>query len=450
MKRRIIPIFLAFSLILTTATACTFGGLPKPKPTKKTIAVDPLYYKDSAEGPTGGYSKCKITVEPNPSKKLRVGFFEEEVGGAGPQWRAAGWMAAIIGSFLIGHDVSDYKFSIDVGGYIDGPSAGALMTSAVLACLMGDEIKKDVTMTGTINPDGTIGPIGGIPQKLDGAKKAKKKKVLIPAGQRYDYDMKTEQSVDVVNLGEEKGIEVVEVANIYEAYKELTGKELPKIAGASTKAVDLPSETFDKVRAKAKKWYGRYLEERAKYDQVVFPIALDTSDLDSMVAEADNYAALGDKYLGQGMIASAYDQITTAVLYTSMAYHAKKSIESYLNAALAGGDGVSASATYLDTVNPSGLKIDAALDDLKTRKPATLADTMTLADAYGTLSIAMGLVDLATSQLQSEPATEEEALENIMLATVYYAAASHIVDGAEDRVDIGLGMGKAKPAETAS
>jgi hypothetical protein len=132
-----------------------------------------------------------------------------------------------------------------------------------------------------------------------------------------------------------------------------------------------------------------------------------------------------------------------------MAYHAKKSIESYLNAALAGEDGIAASAAYLDTVNPSGVKIDALLDDLKARKPATLADTMTLADAYGTLSIAWGLVDLADAKLDTEPATEEEALQAIMEATIYYAAASHIVDGAEDRVDIGLGIGKAKPAETA-
>lgn len=36
-----------------------------------------------------------------------------------------------------------------------------------------------------------------------------------------------------------------------------------------------------------------------------------------------------------------------------------------------------------------------------------------------------------------------------MIATICYAAASHIVEWAEDRVDIGLGMGKTKPADKA-
>ena len=44
---------------------------------------------------------------------------------------------------------------------------------------IGDQINADVTMTGTINPDGTIGPVGGIPFKIEGAAEAGKKVVLI-------------------------------------------------------------------------------------------------------------------------------------------------------------------------------------------------------------------------------------------------------------------------------
>ena len=42
----------------------------------------------------------------------------------------------------------------------------------------------DITMTGTINPDGTVGPVGGIPEKIAGTAKAGYKRILIPAGQR--------------------------------------------------------------------------------------------------------------------------------------------------------------------------------------------------------------------------------------------------------------------------
>lgn len=441
MTRKSLALLLVISLLFTSTTACTVcSDLFKTKPTKRTVTVQTLHVKTDEEGATGGYGNVRVTIETNPAKQLKVGVFEEEVAGAGAQWKSGAWMSAIIGSFLLGRDVSDYKFSYEVRGYIDGASASALLTSAVLAGLLGDEIKKDVTMTGTINPDGTIGPVGGIPHKLDGAKQAKKKKVLVPSGQRYDVDLNTEEPVDVISLGNKKGIEVKEVADIYEAYKELTGKDLPKAAGATTKKMELPSETYDKVKAKAKGWYSRYLEERAKYDQLILPF--DTSALDAWVDQADELASKGDNYLRQGLVASAYNQITTAVLYTSIAYHAKKSLEGYVFYG-----GLTGAEAYLANVDPSPVKAEALLDELKAHKPSTLADTMVLADSYGALSLAWGLVELARKELRASAASEQEVLENIIVATAYYAAASYAVDVAEDSIDVGLGVGKAKPVE---
>lgn len=48
------------------------------------------------------------------------------------------------------------------------------MTAAVIVFIRGDATLDDVTMTRTINPDGTIGPVGGIPEKIDGAVAAQK------------------------------------------------------------------------------------------------------------------------------------------------------------------------------------------------------------------------------------------------------------------------------------
>lgn len=439
MSRRLVALLLCVTLLFTSATACTLCSqiTPVKEVTKRTVTVKPLAVEPAEEGFKGSFAKSKITVEVNPTKKLEVGFFETESGGQGSQSKSAGWMAAIMGCFLLGRDISEYKFTFSDEGYVDGPSAGATMTVGILAALLGDKLKEDVIMTGTINPDGTVGPVGGIPQKLDGAKAAKAKKFLIPSGQRYDTDLNTEESVDVVNLGSDKGIEVIEVANVYEAYKEFTGKDLPKSADASTKPVNLPKETFDKVKAKAVKWYSRYLEERTKYDQVVLPF--DVSDIDVYVEEADAFADQGDKYLGQGLIGSAYNQMTSATLYASLGYHSKKSLEAYVASGLPGA------AAYLDTVSPSEIKIDSLFDDLKARKPQTLADTMVLAKAYGTLSTAIGLKDQAESELDSPGADETENLQKVLLATLDFVAAGFVVDAAEDQVDFGLGMGKAKP-----
>ncbi len=76
--------------------------------------------------------------------------------------------------------------SFEYEGKVDGPSAGALMTIGVLAAVRGDTPKPDAAMTGTINPDGTIGPVGGIRFKIEGAAEKGMKLVLIPAGIRSE------------------------------------------------------------------------------------------------------------------------------------------------------------------------------------------------------------------------------------------------------------------------
>lgn len=445
MYKRTLATILTVSLFFSTSVACTICNLtPTPKAvTKRTVTINPLFYKQDSSGPSGGYGTSKITVEVNKSGAPKVGFFEDEVAGAGPQWRASGWMAAIMGPFLLGRDVTDYKYSFEMNGYIDGPSAGGLMTTGVLAALLGDNIKKDVTMTGTINPDGTIGPVGGIQFKIDGAKKAGKKTMLIPAGTRYENDPVTDEAVDLIEKGKSKGITVQEVANIYEAYKGLTGNELPKPAGATKDKVELPSAADKKVKERAVAWYAKYKAERILYDGVT--LGIDTSVEDGWVALADEMAKKGDDYLGQGMTAAAYDQVTGAYMYTTMAYHTKKAIQAYLSQG-----GLTGVDNYLSTFNPKGKKMSDAFDTLRTTKPKTLADTMVLADSFGRLSLASGLISQADEILATETSTAEESIANVLIATAYYSLASYGIDYALDSVKIGFGVGQAKPANKAT
>ncbi len=439
--RRSLAALAATAMFLTTTLACTVCNLNPTTQTvtKRTMTVQPLFYKETASGPSGDFSNCKITVEINKSGQPKVGFFEEEVAGSGSQWRSAGWMAAIMGSFLLGRDVSDYKFSYEIAGYVDGPSAGGLMTSAVVAALLGDAIEKDVTMTGTINPDGTIGPVGGIAQKIDGVKKAKKTRMLIPAGLRYESDAATGNEVDLVEKGRAAGIKVIEVGTIYEAYKELTGKEIPKAAGATADAVELPSATFDKVKTRSKDWYAKYQGNRARYG--TFSVTLGTDTEDAWMALADDMAAKGADYLKQGLIASAYDEETSAYMYSAMAYNTKRAVQAFL---LEGG--LAGAENYLSTINPAGNKMDNAFDELKSKKTTTLADTIVLADAFGRLSMADGLIKQADGLMKADNVTYKQALANMVLATNYYVLADYAIDWAMDSVTVGFGAGTAKPA----
>ncbi len=78
---------------------------------------------------------------------------------------------------------SDIIFSIESQKEVpsvDGPSAGALMTSLVVSAIEKTELRKDVTMTGTIDQDGHVGAIGGVIEKAKAAKESGKTLFLLP------------------------------------------------------------------------------------------------------------------------------------------------------------------------------------------------------------------------------------------------------------------------------
>ena len=121
-------------------------------------------------------------------------------------------------------NVLDFIYTIaSPAPIIGGPSAGASMAVLTLASLEGVDLEKDVTLTGTINSGGIIGPVGGVKEKIDVAIEEGMNLVLIPLGTRsVERDNAT---IDLVVYGEEKGIEVREVGTLEEAYAYFQGKE---------------------------------------------------------------------------------------------------------------------------------------------------------------------------------------------------------------------------------
>ena len=139
----------------------------------------------------------------------------------------------------------DYFFVVRTDSpIIGGPSAGAIMTSAVISLLENWTIDKNVVMTGMINPDGSIGPIGGIIQKIDAAASVGAKRFLIPKGQGTYTETITEVISDngwtqiiprVVtrNVSDyaliNYDIDVIEVEDINDVILYLTGWDFPVI-----------------------------------------------------------------------------------------------------------------------------------------------------------------------------------------------------------------------------
>ncbi len=66
---------------------------------------------------------------------------------------------------------------------VDGPSAGAPLAIAILASVEGKVVRSDVMATGVIYPDGTIGRVGGVPEKAKAAAEMGAKVFAVPPGQ---------------------------------------------------------------------------------------------------------------------------------------------------------------------------------------------------------------------------------------------------------------------------
>jgi Lon-like protease len=80
----------------------------------------------------------------------------------------------------------DYDLPVDVTlrtGNVGGPSAGLMFSLAIYDALTPGELTggKNIAGTGTMDDDGVVGPIGGIRQKLVGARRAGADYFLAPA-----------------------------------------------------------------------------------------------------------------------------------------------------------------------------------------------------------------------------------------------------------------------------
>jgi predicted S18 family serine protease len=76
-----------------------------------------------------------------------------------------------------------FDFNATEAQLIGGESAGASATILSLAALENKEIKRDSVITGTINPDGTVGRVGSVLEKAKAVSDAGYKYFLVPEGQ---------------------------------------------------------------------------------------------------------------------------------------------------------------------------------------------------------------------------------------------------------------------------
>jgi ATP-dependent Lon protease len=125
---------------------------------------------------------------------------------AGSMAKDSVFNAASVIRKLTGQDINNFDLHINVvgGGLIDGPSAGAAITLAILSAIEQKPIPQDIAVTGEISIQGKVRAVGGISEKIYGARQAGIKKVFIPAENAKDVptDLKDVTVIPVESIDE--------------------------------------------------------------------------------------------------------------------------------------------------------------------------------------------------------------------------------------------------------
>ena len=87
----------------------------------------------------------------------------------------------------------------DGSGPKEGPSAGAALTLAIYSLFTNRQIRNDVGITGEINLEGNVTAIGGLEQKMEGAKKYGIKTVLFPSKNNKDFEKILESNKTLID-----------------------------------------------------------------------------------------------------------------------------------------------------------------------------------------------------------------------------------------------------------
>lgn len=104
------------------------------------------------------------------------------------------------------------------GVQVDGPSAGVAWTVAIVSAILGDPLRSDVCLSGTMGLDLKVGPVGGLEYKIEGCHMLRDfRELLLPAGQN---------TFTIKDKGLSHSIKVTEISTLAEAYLIVTGREL--------------------------------------------------------------------------------------------------------------------------------------------------------------------------------------------------------------------------------
>ncbi len=218
MNKKTLSAALAITALAALALALTLAPL-RPGQAMYVLGTVRINALAVSSGGGGAVVPIEVTLLTPGNGRVYVAGVPEAGEGFGPSAQIALYVAAR----LAGVPVTNYTALVRVIGLeasVGGPSASGYITAAMFALMKGLPLRNDTAMTGIILPDGTIGWVGGVGDKVAAAAQNGIKRVLVPLGEQGE-------------ASGVKGVQVIPVATIQQAIYYLTGYNITSPYGPS-------------------------------------------------------------------------------------------------------------------------------------------------------------------------------------------------------------------------
>ncbi len=218
---------IALSIVLAVLVVGLFGLHPSSAASVQQIGSASLYIfgvTNLSGTPAGIPSLLSLTVTEGTGQ-----VFLGSVPLVGNDTQAQAVVSASVACQLVNVNCDDYNFYYYIQSSspaVSGPSAGAAFAIAAMSVLTNKPLNPAVAMTGTANPDGSVGLVGDVGPKSMAAADQGIKLFLYPA---YEPNIPAyEQITDnitqqALNYDTAHGMAAVAVSSLYAAYQYFTG-----------------------------------------------------------------------------------------------------------------------------------------------------------------------------------------------------------------------------------
>ncbi len=177
----------AASAVFLLTLICALGPLgTEAAQAEEREQLVPILGVTMEEEPKGTVVYLIVTFEERPDHSGLAVHFHSAPGRFSRMAQTSVQQAILRSAHSMGLSPDSWTVSLSVpyrGVTIYGESLSAMVSLSVLALAQGDSIGSDCVMTGTITPDGQIGPVGSVPLKVEAAEHFQIRRVIVPAEQ---------------------------------------------------------------------------------------------------------------------------------------------------------------------------------------------------------------------------------------------------------------------------